>query len=192
MLDREAFLTGIASAFAVVSASIPQRAASAALPAVPSPGLCLQNSALPYDKHLEISMRVLDGPDFNLLAYRGNVVWLNIFATWCGPCNLEQPVVVTLAKEYFDRGLRVIGIDDSESDNAVRAYRKKYGIEYPIAMDEDGGFASALGDRNSNSAQSFPAHLLIDRAGYLSCYFIGSVSESEIIPEIEALLGSGH
>jgi peroxiredoxin len=77
--------------------------------------------------------------------------------------------VVAAAQEYFDRGLRVIGIDYSEPDNTVRAYRKKYGITYPIAMDMSGGFCEALEVGASKDQMVFPAHLFITPDGYLHC-----------------------
>src|SRR5690348_16169905 len=105
---------------------------------------CEQNPVLPYDRPLGLHMRVLDGPDFDLLHYRGYAVILNIFATWCPPCNAEMPALVNIASTHYDKGLRIIGIDVRESDDTVRAYRKKYAVPYPLAMDEQGGFAYNL------------------------------------------------
>ena len=106
--------------------------------------MCEQNPALPYDHPLGLKMRVLDGPDFDLTAYRGHPTILHIFATWCEPCAIEMPNIVAAAQTYADRGLKIVGIDVRESDNAVRAYRKKFNIPFPIAMDENGGFSRVL------------------------------------------------
>ena len=200
MLDRGAFLTSAASALAAAAVGSPltslAQTSSPGPTATPAPplmivdGFCTRNKVLPYDRPLELKMRVLDGPEFDLMNFRGNVVWLNIFATWCGPCNSEQPGVVAVSKKYFARGLRVIGIDAQESDNTVRDYRKKYGIDYPIAMDENGGFTGVL-EQGANAQQSYPAHLLINRFGFLSCYIQGSLRKpDDIVFEIEKLLGA--
>lgn len=118
-------------------------------------------------------MRVLDGPDFDLVKYRGRPTLLHIFATWCEPCAIEMPHIVELANEYASQGLAVVGIDFQESDNTVRAYRKKYAIPFPIAMDEDGGFTNALESRNQTKLE-FPASLYITADGYLYCYTEGT------------------
>jgi thiol-disulfide isomerase/thioredoxin len=150
---------------------------------------CDHNDALPYDRQLEITMRVLDGPDFVLSKYLGYAVWINIFATWCGPCQKEQRFMVNTAKQYFDSGLRLIGIDYLEPDNTVRAYREKYGITYPIAMDQRGGFTHALETSQMSVSMHFPSHLFITPRGHLSCFVIGSLSKQEMLYKIGVLLG---
>jgi thiol-disulfide isomerase/thioredoxin len=149
---------------------------------------CDQNDALPYDRQLEITMRVLDGPDFVLSKYLGYAVWINIFATWCEPCQKEQRFIVNTAAQYSESVL-LIGIDYMETDNEVRAYREKYGIPYPIAMDEHGGFTHALETSHMNAPMHFPVHLFITPRGRLSCFRIGSLSEDEMLYKIGVLLG---
>ncbi|HVS46640.1 MAG TPA: TlpA disulfide reductase family protein [Verrucomicrobiae bacterium] len=172
---RSAFLHGVTAALVGSAVPSPLPLASPSPTARPNPlSLCHVNPTLPYDRPLELKMRVLDGPDFDLMRYRGYSVWLNIFATWCGPCNEEQPLVATLAEEYYDRGLRVIGMDCEEADDTVRLYRKRYGLTYPIAMDANGGFTNGL-EMRGNTA--FPGHLFFTPSGYLSCYRLGTMGE---------------
>lgn len=164
MLNRALFLK---SAVALIGAA-----------ASPSPSpkpwdMCLQSYALPYDRPLALKMRVLDGPDFDLLKYRGHPTLLHIFATWCEPCAVEMPHIVEIANTYADRGLQVVGIDFRESDNTVRAYRKRYGIPFPIAMDERGAFTEAL-ENGKVSSIGLPASLYITPDGYLYCYTQGT------------------
>ena len=147
---------------------------------------CFANPALPYDRPLGMTMRVLDGPDFDLQHYRGYAVWINIFATWCPPCNQEQPIVARLAAEYYDRGLRVIGMDSEEKDDVVRAYRAKYGLTYPIAMDANGTFSAVLETKGNDI--EYPGHLFIDPAGYLNCFLEGGFDETTMRYKIEAIL----
>jgi cytochrome c biogenesis protein CcmG, thiol:disulfide interchange protein DsbE len=92
------------------------------------------------------------------------VVFLNLFATWCPPCNSEQPDVVAFAAAHTD-DTAVVGVNIAEEDNAVRAYRKKYGITYPIAM-----------DRSNTSARTvfvkdlvIPTTIVLRPDGTLSC-----------------------
>lgn len=184
MLDRVLFLKSLAAAFAAAATPKPIVTAS------PDPwDMCLQNPVLPYDHPLELKMRVLDGPDFDLMKYRGSPTILHIFATWCEPCAVEMPFIVDAAQKYAAKGLKVVGIDAEESDNAVRAYRKKYNIQFPIAMDERGGFTAAL-ENGNRGAWKIPVSLFITPDGYLYCYKEGTTKNpgDELTYRIEKFL----
>jgi thiol-disulfide isomerase/thioredoxin len=184
VLDRALFLKSALSFVAAASSPAPSPSAT------PMPwDTCVQSDALPYDKPLELKMRVLDGPDFDLMKYRGHPTLLHIFATWCEPCAIEMPHIVEIANTYAPRGLQVIGIDFRESDDTVRAYRKKYGIAFPIAMDERGGFVEAL-ENGRVSSVSFPVSLYITADGYLYCYTRGTTKNPgpELTYRIEKFL----
>jgi thiol-disulfide isomerase/thioredoxin len=183
MLSRVTFLKTMLSVAAVGASPKPA--------ATPSPfpwDVCDQNPALPYNQPLEIKMQVLDGPDFDLLHYRGYPVLINVFATWCEPCTHEMPYLVDVANTYYDRGLRVIGLNQQEADDTVRAYRKRFSIPYPIAMDRRGGFVQALERGVSSADIEFPVTLFMTPDGYLYCYKIGSMSRSELVYRIDKFL----
>lgn len=168
MLSRAGFTKAILSMLAAGAAPSVKPSAS------PSPNpwdTCVQNAALPYDRPLELKMRVLDGPDFDLMKYRGRPTLLHIFATWCDACAIEMPHIVELANQYASQ-MAVVGIDFRESDNAVRGYRKTYAIPFPIAMDEDGRFTNALESGGTNI--ELPASLYISASGYLYCFTKGT------------------
>jgi thiol-disulfide isomerase/thioredoxin len=153
---------------------------------------CEKSDALPYDRPIGLKMRVLDGPEFDLTKYRGKAVLLNIFATWCGPCNHEMPALVETADAYADRGLRVVSIDAWESDNDVRAFRKKYGVDFPIAMDERGSliYAMEVNFRGSPHDIEFPVTLFIDPNGFLYCQRTGGMSARELRYRVEHFLAA--
>jgi thiol-disulfide isomerase/thioredoxin len=163
--------------------------------ATPSPApwdRCVQNPVLPYDRPLELKMRVLDGPDFDLMKYRGHPTLLHIFATWCEPCAIEMPHIVEAAQKYAAQGFQVVAIDFRESDDTVRAYRKKYGITFPIAMDERGGFTYAL-ENGGDANIAFPVSLYITADGYLYCYTRGTTKNPgpELTYRIEKFIREG-
>ena len=82
----------------------------------------------------ELKVKDLDGKELSLQAYRGKVVLLNFWATWCGPCRAEIPSLIRIQEAYKDR-LQVIGIDvDDNDEEQIRAFVKKKGINYPVAM----------------------------------------------------------
>ena len=129
---------------------------------------------LPYNRPLGLRMETLDGPDFDLAKMRGKIVLINIFATWCGPCRSETPAIVEMAHAFAASGVAVIGMNYYEPDNTVRDFRKKYGIDYPIAMDRDGGFTVSLEAGRSNAELAVPVSLFVRRDGYLACYSWGA------------------
>lgn len=171
---------------AAVAAASPSPAPSA--PFRHSFGDCDTNPVLPYDRPIGITMRVLDGPDFHLETYRGYAVWMNIFATWCGPCNEEQAFVEETAASFYGRGLRTVGVNYRESDDTVRAYRKKYGLTYPIAMDERGGFTRGLETGTPGQNLMFPSSLFFTADGHLDCYIKGTMTDREMRYKIERVL----
>jgi len=194
MIDRSAFLHACGSLLAASAAPpVPLLAPSptpspvVAAPATPW-DLCEDNHALPYDRPLALTMRVLDGPDFDLMKYRGRAVLLNVFATWCGPCNAEMPYFVEAANDYGAAGLSIVGIDAQESDDTVRAFRKKYDIPYPIAMDQRGGFVRVLEVGLSSGQVSYPVSFFIDPNGYLYCERTGGMRRTELRYRIEHFL----
>ena len=95
----------------------------------------------------EITLKDLDGHPRRLLEFRGKLVLVNFWATWCGPCLKEMPLLVQAQQEYGKRGFQVVGPALDEID-AVRTMAKKVGINYPIMVgDEDITAAmDALGD----------------------------------------------
>jgi thiol-disulfide isomerase/thioredoxin len=187
MLTRGSFLELAAGAmFACEQTTAPAEPSPSPTPN-PKYG-CRRNPGLPYDKPLGIKLETLDGPGFDLEAHRGNVVLLNVFATWCGPCRKETPLVVRLAEKYAGRGLYVVGINDREPDDTVRRFRKEFAITYPIAMDRKGILSKNL---EGTTDELLPATLLVGPRGYLRCYVPGEMDADELEYRIErALAGS--
>lgn len=85
----------------------------------------------------ELKAKDLDGKELSLDAYKGKVVLLNFWATWCGPCRAEIPSLIRMQEAYKER-LQVIGMDvDDENEEQLRAFVKNQGINYPVAMTSD-------------------------------------------------------
>ena len=105
-----------------------------------------------------------------LADYKGKVVVLDFYATWCEPCRAETPHLVNLQKQYGDKGLQVIGLNVGGDDDRaqVPAYAKEFGIQYPLAYPDDDLVDQLLSD-NQNIPQSF----VYDRNGKLIKRFIG-------------------
>jgi thiol-disulfide isomerase/thioredoxin len=129
-------------------------------------------TSIPEHRRVEWGLEVLDGPRFRLSEYRGKAVFINLFATWCGPCRTEQPGLVAFARAYPD-DTAVIGIDLWEEDNEVRDYRKKFAIPYPIAMHRERGTLPAIFRQQK---LAYPTTLVFRPDGVLSCAWQGDVN----------------
>ncbi|HEX9457716.1 MAG TPA: TlpA disulfide reductase family protein, partial [Thermoanaerobaculia bacterium] len=104
----------------------------------------------------------LDGKPFDLAAERGHVVFLNLWATWCGPCRSEMPYLQSMQDQYAARGLKVIGVSVDEGGTAdVNAFLAAQKIRYPSAIDPEGRIANIL------QTTVLPTSVLIDRTGHI-------------------------
>jgi thiol-disulfide isomerase/thioredoxin len=86
----------------------------------------------------------LDGQAVSSKEFLGKVLVVNAWASWCTPCQLEQPELVDVAKRYASRGVRFLGIDHMDQDAAAKAWVESYQVPYPSIADPNGQFAASL------------------------------------------------
>ncbi|MBD5656089.1 MAG: TlpA family protein disulfide reductase, partial [Candidatus Eremiobacteraeota bacterium] len=110
-----------------------------------------------------------DGKTFRLGELLGSPVWLNFFTSWCPPCNDEAARIVELGHRYAAQGLHVIGVDVGEQAAAVRGFREKHAIDFPIALDETKSVFKQFG------FHAYPTHMFLHRTGKISCIFMGEL-----------------
>lgn len=116
-----------------------------------------------------------DGKTVTFDALRGKPIYINFYASWCGPCNLEAPSIGKLRTQYAKRGLQVVGIDELDAPGQGAAFAQKYGNPYGvIAIDESGSVGKTYG------AIAMPVHVFIDRRGMVTAYRFGEMSPAEI------------
>jgi cytochrome c biogenesis protein CcmG/thiol:disulfide interchange protein DsbE len=121
----------------------------------------------------DFSLSDLSGRAISLKQYRGNVVILDFWATWCMPCRVSIPELGKLHEKYRDRGLVVLGIslDDHEQfpDEYLRAFRDKFGINYKILRYN----ISVIRDYFGGGNIAIPTMFLIDRKGRIREKIVG-------------------
>jgi thiol-disulfide isomerase/thioredoxin len=116
----------------------------------------------------------LDGKPLNLAAEKGKVIFLNVWATWCGPCRFETPELQTLQNQYATKGLKVIGVSVDEGETAaVKTFVAEQKITYPIAVDPEGRIANLL------QTTVLPTSLLLDRNGKIVWRQIGAIMPND-------------
>jgi cytochrome c biogenesis protein CcmG/thiol:disulfide interchange protein DsbE len=131
------------------------------------------------------SLQRLGAPgSVSLASLHGKPIYLNFFATWCGPCNDEAPSVVSLEKTYRPRGLVAIGVNEQESAAKAKSFVDKYHIPFTVLLDSDGKMGGDYG------VIAMPVHVFIDRKGKVSTYRLGEMNPSEIEAAIKKILSS--
>lgn len=111
----------------------------------------------------------LTGQTLELEQFRGNVILLNFWATWCKPCRLEMPSMERLYQEFKAQGFTVIGVSsDLGGAQVVRPYAEALGLTFPIVIDRD--FATNV----RYGVQGLPTTFVIDRAGRVANVYFGA------------------
>jgi len=150
----------------------------------------VSGSPLPAIGEVDYSMVSLPAPDFSwknvdgsrgsLKDYRGSVVLLNIWGTWCGPCRRELPDIVAVREEFRRKGLEVIGVavnerpvDGRSIPQNLAAFAKANGLEYPLVVD-DARISEYFGQ-----PPSVPTTFVIDRKGRVTGVLVGARSAED-------------
>ena len=116
-----------------------------------------------------LSGATLQGPALSPAAYRGHVVVVNFWATWCGPCRREQPILSAEEANQGPNGAVFIGVDYRDDDAAGRAYLDEFGVAYPSLIDASGSLAYRFG------VPYLPATIVADANGRLRYRVVGAI-----------------
>ncbi|GAC1415449.1 MAG: hypothetical protein NVSMB64_25690 [Candidatus Velthaea sp.] len=116
--------------------------------------------------------------------YRGKIVYVNFFASWCPPCNMEAPALAALARRYAPKGLVVIGVDEAEPAAKALAFRRRYNLPYPIALDADAKAGAPYG------ADALPTQVFFNRSGTAVHTQAGMIDETSVDSLIDGLLAA--
>jgi peroxiredoxin/outer membrane lipoprotein-sorting protein len=127
---------------------------------------------------MDFELKDLQGAQVRLSSFRGKIVLLDFWATWCPPCRKELPSIEKLHRQFADKDVVVLGIND-EDPGTVKGFLKKY--EYTI---------STLLDSKKNvhrmyGARAIPTVIVIDREGVIRAHYIGGRSEAELIAALK-------
>ncbi|HEX5430437.1 MAG TPA: TlpA disulfide reductase family protein [Bryobacteraceae bacterium] len=131
----------------------------------------------------DFSLKDASGKLVKLSDYKGKVVLLNFWATWCGPCKIEIPWFVGFQKQYKDQNFAVLGVSlDDDGWESVKPYMKDHPFNYPIMVGDD-DLSMRYG-----GVDSLPTTFVIDRQGRIADKHVGLVSKSIYEDEIASLL----
>jgi thiol-disulfide isomerase/thioredoxin len=116
----------------------------------------------------------LAGHKLSLASYRGHVVVINFWGSWCAPCRQEAPALGALARQFQPGNVRFLGVDIQDNTSGARAFMRTFRISYPSLNDPSDEIALAF--RGTVPPAGIPTTLLIDRSGRIAARIVGGVS----------------
>ncbi len=122
----------------------------------------------------------LDGSSQSLSQYRGKIVLLNFWATWCKPCTTEMPAMQASLDKLRDKGFVVLAINELEDEAKVREHVKQNGHTFPVLMDRENKVANQFG------VFGLPVSVFIDQQGRVQEYIKGGLLTEKLIEDIVA------
>ena len=131
---------------------------------------------------LDLVVKDMNGASVRLADYKGKVILLNFWATWCGPCQAEIPELVNTYAEYKDRGVVILGISIDDTAETLRAYAAQKRMQYPVLLMQDDV------DQAYGPIFGVPVTFFIGRDGTISKKHFGPVTKEQVDQEIKALL----
>jgi cytochrome c biogenesis protein CcmG/thiol:disulfide interchange protein DsbE len=127
-----------------------------------------------------------DVKPIRLSSFRGHVVVLNFWASWCAPCRIEAPGLRRVSERYRDEGVRFLGIDYRDDEAAARAFVDEFRLQYPSVSDLSGSLAYDF------QLIGFPTTFIIDPEGTIRYRFVGYLDEALLENAVNDVLSRGR
>lgn len=129
----------------------------------------------------DFELQTVDGATAGITDFRGKVVLLNFWATWCPPCKAEMPDLNALHRSHGDtRGFTVVGINLEETASDVRDFAAQHQLAFPLLLDSDGQVTSKL-----FAIRTLPTSMIIDRDGFIRDAWTGQLAKGAILARLE-------
>jgi thiol-disulfide isomerase/thioredoxin len=126
----------------------------------------------------DLSGTTLDGKPLSLAGYRGRVVVLNVWASWCAPCRAEAPGMERVYRSEQSKGVEFIGIDTRDQPDNARAFVRNFSLTYPNLVDSDSQMV--LRFKGTLPPNAIPTTLILDRQGRIAVRALKPLTEEEL------------
>jgi peroxiredoxin len=134
--------------------------------------------------NLDFTVKDMNNQSVRLSDYKGKVILVNFWATWCAPCKVEIPAFVELYDQYKGKGLVILGISGDDDAETLRAFASEWKINYPVLVGKDEEkLLDAYGP-----LFGYPTSVLVGRNGAVCGRHVGPATKEEFEQEIKALL----
>ena len=186
VVGRKRWIAAAAAAVGVALFAVPflrgpeDRLAADNSPAVPEGATCAAKSSVNFD----FTLKDANGANVKLTDYKGKVVLLNFWATWCGPCKMEIPEFVEAYSKYRDKGFVILGVlsEDDPSQKDLQAFMSEFKMNYPV-MRQHAELEESFG-----TLWALPTSFVIDRKGQVCSKHMGPFSAEALEREINGLV----
>ena len=129
----------------------------------------------------DFELTLFDGSRVSLAELRGQVVVLNFWASWCGPCRREAPALQQVWEAYEGQGVVMLGVSYQDAEGASRQFIEQFGLTYGNGIDVDGRISRAYG------VTGVPETFVIDRQGRIAWFRLGEVTAERLTRQLEQL-----
>ncbi|WP_044987221.1 TlpA family protein disulfide reductase [Sorangium cellulosum] len=147
-----------------------------------APGVGGMVGAVAPDVTLPVAANGEPGARMQLAELKGQPVILDFWATWCGPCAIQAPILDRIARRYEKKGLVVLGVNVDDPPHVASQYALKKGLSYPILIDDAKEASVRYG------VDKLPSLVVIDRQGNVAAYLTGIVDEASLSEIVAATL----
>jgi thiol-disulfide isomerase/thioredoxin len=138
------------------------------------------------DKPITLSGDLLTGPKLDLASLHGDVVVINIWGSWCGPCRAEAPALVTAYDQLTVKGVRFVGIDTQDTADAAKVFLVNNKEVWPSLVDDDGKLLLAF--RGKVNPTAVPFTMVLDRQGRVAARVVGAVRTDTLTALVNTVL----
>lgn len=132
----------------------------------------------------ELTLSDLAGTSVSLADYRGQVVLVNLWATWCPPCKEEMPTLEAFYRKYQSQGFVIVAINDGDPTEDVIQFAQEYGLTFPVWLDP-----TYIATEQAFKTLSLPSSFVIDREGTIVLSWVGGINaktlEKYVAPIVE-------
>lgn len=127
----------------------------------------------------DFTMKTLDGNNISFSDYQGKPVLLNFAASWCGPCEIEAPVLAAGYEKYKDQAV-FLGIAVKDNESSQRSFAQKHDLTFPIGLDPSGDIVYSYQKAAKVSISGIPTTFFVDKDGTIVSFWVGPLTESNL------------
>ncbi|MGW7492934.1 TlpA family protein disulfide reductase [Streptomyces luteogriseus] len=136
----------------------------------------------------DLSGKTIAGKTLDVADYKGKVVVLNVWGSWCNPCRAEAKYFAKVSKAYADKGVQFVGINTRDtSTGAALAFEKDWGITYPSLYDPTGKLLLRF-KKGTLNPQAIPSTLILDRDGRIAARSLSALSEERLLKMLKPVV----
>ncbi|MFJ9664114.1 TlpA family protein disulfide reductase [Streptomyces sp. NPDC101219] len=136
----------------------------------------------------ELSGDTVDGKDVDVADYKGKVVVLNVWGSWCNPCRAEAKYFAKVSREYADQGVQFVGINTRDTNiRAARAFEEDFDVPYPSLYDPTGKLLLRF-KKGTLNPQTVPSTLVLDRDGKIAARSLSPLSEERLLKMLKPVV----